>query len=82
MMAYLGTQRNKTFITIWLDPKQQETKLNTNIISKGTPLGSSFTINGPCFIIQPQDFIICTLLFSINSNSTKPKLVRSSTLYG
>ena len=51
MMAYLGTQRNKTFITIWLDPKQEETKLNTNIISKGTPLGSSFTINGPSFII-------------------------------
>ena len=49
MMAYLGTQRNKTFITIWLDPKQEETKLN--IISKGTPLGSSFTINGPYFII-------------------------------
>lgn len=82
MMAYLGTQRNKTFITIWLDPKQQETKLNTNIISKGTPLGSSFTINGPCFVIQPQDLIICTLLFSTNSNSVKPKLVRSSTLYG
>lgn len=47
MMAYLGMHRNKTLIVNWSDPTQWEAKLNTNDTFKGTPLGSSFTMNGP-----------------------------------
>lgn len=49
-MAHLGIHRNKTFIVIWLNPKQWEARLNTNGTSfKETPLGSGFTMNGSCF---------------------------------
>lgn len=75
MMACLRINRDKTFI---IDPKQWEAKLNTNTTSKRTPLGLSFTMNGPCFI-KPWNLIIRTCYFLLILTQMS-KSVRSSAL--